>query len=107
MIRRREFIAGLGSAAAWPLVARAQQAALPVVGFVYVGSADALPGLVAAFRKGLGETGYVSSSWVTRQTTSPTRNPVGRSRRPDRPACAWFRCQGTGEKKPRRNGASS
>jgi putative tryptophan/tyrosine transport system substrate-binding protein len=58
-MRRREFIAGVGSLAAWPIVARAQQPALPVIGFVYLGSADASAGWVAAFRKGLGETGYV------------------------------------------------
>ena len=38
-MRRREFIAGLGSAAAWPVVARAQQTTVPVVGFVHGGSA--------------------------------------------------------------------
>jgi putative tryptophan/tyrosine transport system substrate-binding protein len=64
-MNRREFIAGLGSAAAWPLAARAQQAAMPVVGFVYPGSADASSGYVAAFRKGLGETGYVEGQKVT------------------------------------------
>jgi len=63
MIRRREFIAGLG-AAAWPVVARAQQAAVPVVGFVNSGSADTSAGFVAAFRKGLGETGYVDGQNV-------------------------------------------
>jgi putative tryptophan/tyrosine transport system substrate-binding protein len=65
MIRRREFMAGLGSAAAWPLAARAQQPTLPVVGFVDAGSADASAGWVAAFRKGLGETGYVEGQNVT------------------------------------------
>jgi putative tryptophan/tyrosine transport system substrate-binding protein len=59
-MRRRDFIAGLGSAAiAWPLVGRAQQSALPVVGFVGAASVDTSTGIVAAFRKGFGETGYV------------------------------------------------
>jgi len=64
-MRRREFIAGLGSAAAWPLAARAQQQALPVVGFVHLGSADASGDRARVFRKGLGETGYVEGQNVT------------------------------------------
>jgi putative tryptophan/tyrosine transport system substrate-binding protein len=59
-VKRREFIAGLGGVAAWPLVVRAQQQpAMPVVAFVSPGSADASAGFAAAFRKGLDETGYV------------------------------------------------
>ena len=59
MIERREFIAGLGSAVAWPVVARAQQAAMPVVGYLDSGSDDRYAPLVAAVRQGLKETGYV------------------------------------------------
>src|SRR6516164_1424076 len=64
MIERREFIAGLGSAATLPVLARAQQLAMPVVGFVNAGAADGSEGYVAAFRKGLGETGYVEGQNV-------------------------------------------
>ena len=63
-IRRREFIALLGGAGvAWPLAARAQQPALPLVGVVGGGSADGLA--LAGFRKGLNEIGYVEGQNVT------------------------------------------
>jgi putative tryptophan/tyrosine transport system substrate-binding protein len=64
-MRRRQFIVGLG-AAVWPVPARAQQRqpALPVIGFVSVGAVDAVAGYVAAFRRGLGETGYVEGQNV-------------------------------------------
>jgi putative tryptophan/tyrosine transport system substrate-binding protein len=58
-VGRRQFITLVGGAAAWPLVARAQQPAMPVVGFVYPGAPELSTGIVAAFRKGLGETGFV------------------------------------------------
>jgi putative ABC transport system substrate-binding protein len=65
-IGRRELIRLLGGTAfGFPLAARAQQPALPVVGFIRVGSADASARFVAAFRKGLNEAGYVEGQNVT------------------------------------------
>jgi putative ABC transport system substrate-binding protein len=65
-MRRREFILALGGAAVgWPLAARAQQPALPVVGFVNTASAKGYARPLAAFLKGLIETGYVDGRNVT------------------------------------------
>jgi putative tryptophan/tyrosine transport system substrate-binding protein len=58
-MRRREFIAALGSAAAWPLSARAQQLPSPVIGFLHPSSAEAYASLMLTFRNGLGEVGYI------------------------------------------------
>ena len=63
-IARRKFLAALGSAAAWPLAARAQQPAMPVVGFLGSGSPQPMGRLVAAFRQGLAKAGYVEGQNV-------------------------------------------
>jgi putative tryptophan/tyrosine transport system substrate-binding protein len=64
-MRRREFITLLGGAAAWPVTVRAQQPAMAVVGYFHPSTPETGADLVAAFRKGLSETGYVEGRNVT------------------------------------------
>jgi putative ABC transport system substrate-binding protein len=90
-MRRRAFILALGGAAAWPLAVRAQQPAMPVVGFLGVTSPETIADRLRAFRQGLKNTGYVDGENVAivyRWTENPTdqfpelateliRRPVG------------------------------
>jgi putative ABC transport system substrate-binding protein len=64
-MRRREFIKVVGSAVAWPLVAKAQQSATPLIGFLSSRSPDESKYVLAAFRKGLSEAGFTEGTNVT------------------------------------------
>jgi putative ABC transport system substrate-binding protein len=64
-VRRRDFITLLGGAVGWPLAARAQQGAMPAIGFIRADTPEASVAQVAAFRQGLSETGYVEKQNIT------------------------------------------
>ena len=99
MIGRREFIALLGSAAAWPVGAHAQQAPTPVIGFLSARSPDGYGERLRGFRQGLRETGYVEGEnvsieyrWAENQNdrlpAHSAARRLGRSRR-GRSSPAW------------------
>src|SRR5271163_292213 len=71
-MRRREFIAGLGSAAAWPVRARAQQPALPTIGWLH-SSPEREQDYIPAFYRGLAQTGYVEGRNVAVEHRWPGR----------------------------------
>ena len=64
-MRRRDFIALVGGAIAWPLAARAQQPSMPVIGWLYAGAPAAIAHLMPGFRQGLNDTGFIEGQNVT------------------------------------------
>jgi len=79
-MRRREFIILLGGAAAWPLVVRAQQPAMPLIGFLHRRAPEDTPNLTAAFHQGLKETTAGDAIHQVRVGYQPQDRPDARPR---------------------------
>jgi hypothetical protein len=69
-VRRKEFIAWLGGAAAWPFAALAQRPAMPVIGYLSSGSPELFTDRLRAFRQSLSETGFVEFEFVINLQTA-------------------------------------
>ena len=69
-MRRREFIAGLGGAVAWPLAAWAQQRAIPVIGYLSGRTADSDASMLVAVRRGLADVGYADGRAMSLSNTA-------------------------------------
>ena len=82
-MRRREFTTLVGGVATWPIVVRAQQPVMPVIGCLNSAAAAPIAHLLAAFRQGLGETGYIEGRNVAVEYRLAEGQPVGWVERSD------------------------
>ena len=75
-MRRRDFITLVGGTAAWPLAARAQQGAIPIVGFMHILSPETVPDFVPAFRQGLKEQGFLEGQNLVVNIAGPMETTI-------------------------------